>query len=195
MSVRDMLVVFEGIDGSGKDTQLALLKKHFSFEYFKYPTLKYRLLRDYLDKKIVLSRKASFLLFLSDIADEQERLTAATENSELVVVDRYIYSTIAYELGDLGYEKSKEIVNNVGFIRPDLVVLLDLDVKIAQRRKAVQKEPDRYESDGKYLEQVRQKFLRQAEESFHAKRWSVVDASLTKEEVGKAIEDMLSKKL
>lgn len=190
-----MLVVFEGIDGSGKDTQLALLRKRFSFEYFKYPTRKYQLLRDYLDKKIALSRKASFLLFLSDIADEQEKLAEAAENSELVVVDRYVYSTIAYELGDLGYEKSKEIVDGVGFIRPDLVVLLDLDAETAQRRKAVQKEPDRYESDGKYLEQVRQKFLRQAEESFHAKRWAVVDASLTKEEVGRAVEGMLSKKL
>lgn len=186
-----MLVVFEGIDGSGKDTQLNFLRKSLAFEYFKYPTSKYRILRDYLDKKISLRPRASFLLFLSDIADGQEDLKAAAEKSNLVIVDRYIYSTIAYELGDFGYKKSKAIVNEIGYIKPDLVILLDLAADIAQKRKATQKEPDRYESDGKYLEQVRQKFLRQAEENFHAKRWSVVDASLPPEEVNQAIQRSL----
>jgi len=190
-----MFIVFEGIDGSGKDTQLNLLKKRFSFEYFKYPTRKYSVLRDYLDKKISLGKKASFLLFLSDIADEQDKLKKAVDSGGLTVVDRYVYSTIAYELGDLGYEKSKEMVEKIGYLKPDLVILLDVSAEIAQKRKAMQKVPDRYESDGEYLEQVRQKFLRQARENFHAKKWLVVDASLPQEKVSEAVAGAVSKKL
>lgn len=186
-----MLVVFEGVDGSGKDTQLQLLRKNLSFEYFKYPTSNYAILRDYLNKKTSLSKKASFLLFLSDIANEQEKLQRAVENAELVFVDRYVYSTIAYELGDLGYEKSKMLVNEIDFIKPDLVILLDIKIELAQKRKSMQKEPDRYESDGSYLEEVRQKFLRQAKENFHAKRWVVIDASLSPSDVNKAIMEKL----
>lgn len=190
-----MLVVFEGIDGSGKDTQIELLRKSFSFEYFKYPTKKYSLLRDYLDKKISLDKKASFLLFLSDIANEQKELEQAANNSALVVVDRYVYSTIAYELGELGYEKSKMIVSELGYLKPDLVILLDIAPEIAQQRKNKQKQLDRYESDGEYLRKVREKFLRLAKENFHAKKWIVVDASLKAEEINQKIKAELAKTL
>ncbi|MEM3422849.1 MAG: dTMP kinase [Candidatus Bilamarchaeaceae archaeon] len=190
-----MIVVFEGIDGSGKDTQIELLRKYLSFEYFKYPTKNYQILRDYLDKKISLEKKASFLLFLSDIANEQKKLENAKKSSKLVVVDRYVYSTIAYELDELGYEKSKKIVNEIDYVQPDLVILFDIDEKEAQKRKYKQKQPDRYESDSDYLKKVREKFIKLANEKFHAKKWVVLDASLSPEEINEKIRNEIAKLL
>lgn len=183
-----MFVVFEGIDGTGKDTQIELLKKDFDFKHFKYPTKKFSILRDYLDGKISLDKKSSFLLFLSDIADEQ----AILAESKTSIVDRYVYSTIAYELDEIGFEKSKKIVRDIGFLKPDLIVLLDISAETAQKRKTAQKELDRYEGDSGYLDKVRKKFLKLAEESFHSK-WVVIDAEGSVEEVNAKIKDVLSK--
>ena len=183
-----MFVVFEGIDGTGKDTQIELLKKDFDFKHFKYPTTKFSILREYLDGKISLEKKSSFMLFLADILDEQKKLA----ESKSSIVDRYVYSTIAYELDEIGFEKSKKIVEDVGFLKPDLVVLLDISAETAQKRKTAQKELDRYEGNSEYLEKVRGKFLKLAEESFHSK-WVVINAEGTVEEVNAKIKDVLSK--
>lgn len=183
-----MFVVFEGIDGTGKDTQIELLKKDFNFKHFKYPTSKFSILRDYLDGKISLEKKSSFLLFLADILDEQKKLAEA----ESSIVDRYVYSTIAYELDEIGFEQSKEIVDNIGFLKPDLVVLLDIPAETAQKRKTAQKELDRYEEDFEYLERVRGKFMELAKESYHSK-WVVIDAEGSVEEVNAKIRGVLSK--
>ncbi len=183
-----MFIVFEGIDGCGKDTQIELLKKDYEFKHFKYPTRKFSILREYLDGKISLDRKSSFLLFLADIADEQKKLAEA----ELAFVDRYVYSTIAYELDEFGFEKSVKMVEDIGFLKPDLVILLDISAKTAQKRKTGQKELDRYEGNLEYLEKVRGKFLKLAEQSFHS-GWIVIDAGGSVDEVNAKIKDALSK--
>jgi len=183
-----MFVVLEGIDGTGKDTQIELLKKDFNFKHFKYPTNKFSILRDYLNGEISLEKKSSFMLFLADILDEQKKL----EETGTAIVDRYVYSTIAYELEEIGFEKSKKIVQDLGFLKPEVVVLLDITAETAQKRKTAQKELDRYEGNSEYLGKVREKFLKLAEESFHS-RWVVVDAEGTVEEVHSRIKQELSK--
>ncbi|MCK4319186.1 dTMP kinase [Candidatus Micrarchaeota archaeon] len=168
-----MIIVLEGIDGCGKDTQIELLKKEENFEFFKYPTKRFGLLRDYLEKKVELEPRASFLLFLADIANEQKEV----ERAENAILDRYVYSTIAYKLDEISFEKAKETVEKVGFIKPDLVILLDLEPEIALERKAKQKTLDRNEENLKYQKGVRENFLRMYKENFHAKRWELIDAS------------------
>jgi len=183
-----MFVVFEGIDGTGKDTQIELLKKEFDFKHFKYPTDKFSILRDYLNGEVSLEKKSSFMLFLADILDEQKKLS----EQEFSIVDRYVYSTIAYELDELGFEKSKKIVEDLGFLKPGLVILLDISEETAQKRKAAQKKLDRYEGNSEYLGKVREKFLKLAGESFHSK-WVVVDAEGSVDEVNSRIKKELSK--
>ena len=186
-----MFIVIEGIDGCGKDTQMELLKKDFDFKHFKYPTSKFSILRDYLNGKISLDKKSSFLLFLSDIADEQPKV----REEKFSIADRYIYSTIAYELGEIGFEKAKKIASDIGFMEPDLVILLDISPETAQKRKTAQKELDRYEGNLEYLEGVRGKFLKLAEESYHAKKWIVINAEGSVEEINTRMKEEISKML
>jgi len=173
-----MLVVIEGCDGCGKGTQIELLRTSFpDCAIFKYPTRGFSMLNDYLERKVELDPKSLFLLFLSDIANEQRKVKAALDEGKLVILDRYVFSTIAYELDDISYSQGKRIVESVGFIRPDKVVLLDVPSEVSQQRKRLQKALDRYESDIEYLEKVRSNFLNLCEDRFLCRDWVKIDAT------------------
>ena len=172
-----MIIVIEGLDGAGKGTQIELLKNKFSdLPAFKYPTGNYSMLNDYLEKKVSIDPKSLFLLFLADIAGDQEKVAEASKRYKHIVLDRYVFSTIAYECGGIDYADGKKIVEGVGYQKPDLVILLDIDGKMAQERKKKQKDLDRYEENVKYLDEVRANFLKLYEERFLTPNWYKIDA-------------------
>jgi dTMP kinase len=173
-----MLVVFEGIDGCGKETQIKLLReKNPDAVVFKYPTKSFQMLNDYLEKKVELSAKSIFLLFLSDIANEQGKVKEALDAGKLVILDRYVFSTISYELAEMHFPQAKKIVEGLNFLKPDMVVLLDITPEESQERKRKQKQLDRYEENREYLAKVRDNYLRLHEERFLTPNWHKVDAS------------------
>lgn len=172
-----MLVVFEGIDGCGKETQIRLLReKRPDAAVFKYPTRSYQMLNDYLEKKVSIDPKSLFMLFLADIAEEQQKVKKALSENKLVVLDRYVFSTLAYEVNGISYERGKKIVESVGFLKPDKVILLDITPETSQERKRKQKELDRYEEDVAYLGTVRSNFLKLHGERFLTPNWHKIDA-------------------
>ena len=171
------LIVLEGVDGCGKNTQIELIKEKHPCAVFKYPTTNYQMLNDYLEKKVSLDPKALFLLFLADIAEDQKNVKKALDEGKLVILDRYVFSTISYEVNSIGYPDAKKIVEGVGFLKPDMVLLLDVDSKTSQERKKAQKKLDRYEENAEYLEKVRSNFLKLAEERFLTTNWHKIDAT------------------
>ena len=181
-----MFILFEGGDGTGKSTQLDLLKSKMEFTPFRYPTDKFSMLRDHLDKRINLPPKTLFLTFLADISNEQEELETALEKGN-VLMDRYALSTIAYEVEGIPYENAKSIVTNLNLIKPDKIFLFDLPAEEAQMRKKGQKDPDRYESDVEYLDKVRKNFLKLKEEKFMCNNWMVLDCTKPIEELSENI--------
>ena len=185
-----VLVVIEGIDGVGKSTQIELLKGKLDCEVFVYPTKKFQILRDYLDKKTELDPKSLFLLFLADIAADQGNVK--NSKAKIVILDRYVFSTIAYELGEIPYEERKKAVESVGFLKPDLAILLDADPQISQKRKTNQKNPDRYEEKLDFLKTVRSNFLKLEEERFLTTSWHRVDATSDIESVHSEIMKLIA---
>ncbi len=193
MVFKIMLVVIEGIDGCGKETQIKLLREKYpDLLVFKYPTKHFQMLNDYLEKRIDLAPKSLFLLFLSDIANEQMKVKEATDSGKLVILDRYVFSTIAYESTDFHYPQAKKIVEGMGFLKPDRVILLDITPEVSQERKSKQKELDRYEADREFLRIVRGNYLRLDEERFLCNDWKNIDASKSVESVHKEIMKALS---
>jgi dTMP kinase len=179
-----MLVVFEGIDGCGKETQIKLLREKYPDSMvFKYPTKSFQMLNDYLEKKLELSSKSLFLLFLSDIANQQDVVRLAMDSGKTVILDRYVFSTISYELADIHFPQAKKIVEGLGFLKPDKVILLDIPPEVSQERKRKQKKLDRYEENREYLAKVRGNYLRLEEERFLTPNWHKVDASRSVEDV------------
>ena len=186
------IVVIEGIDGCGKSTQIKLLKeKHPNVVVFKYPTKSFNMLNDYLEKKVDLAPKSLFLLFLADIANEQKKIKEASDAGKFVILDRYVFSTIAYEVTEFLYPQAKKIVYGMDFVKPDHVILLDITPEVSQERKMKQKQLDRYEENREYLRKVRDNFIRLEEEKFLTTNWHRIDATKTVEAVHSKIMRLL----
>lgn len=184
-----MLIVFEGIDGCGKGTQLRLLKEKKAFEYFKYPTKNFEMINRYLEGQVQLSSKSLFHLFLSDIANEQDKIV----KSEFVVLDRYVFSTIAYEVNGISYENAKKIVCASEFLKPDLVIYIDVDPKVSYKRKKNQKKLDMYEENIQYLTKVRENYLKLYKDKFLTNNWYLIDGNAKIEEAHSKILQIFEK--
>ncbi len=189
-----MLIVLEGLDGVGKTAQIELLKQKFpNAVLFKYPTKNTPELNAYLERKIEIEPTELFHLFLKDIMAEQKKVNAAMKNGELVIFDRYVFSTIAYEKECISYEEGKRIVAIMGFIVPNAVVLIDTTADVSQERKRKQKELDRYEENAVYLETVRNRFLALYKERFLCVNWYLIDGKKSIDDIHKEILEIVKK--
>ncbi|MBW3621359.1 MAG: dTMP kinase [Actinobacteria bacterium] len=187
-----LFVVFEGGEGAGKSTQLALLRE--ALEADGLPVLLTRqpggtrlgeLIRGVLlDPSSQLTDRAEALLFAADRAQHaEESIRPALEDGSVVLCDRYVDSSIVYQgmARGLGGPEVEEL-NRWGTddLRPDLVVLLDVDPVEGLRRAG--SEPDRMEAGGlPFHELVNAGFRRRAEDD--PVRYLVLDA-------GRPVDDL-----
>jgi dTMP kinase len=138
---RGVLVAFEGIDGSGKTTQAGALfewaqKQGLDVIRTKEPTagvwgMKVR------HSKVTgrLSPDEELRCFLEDRKEHIATLVGpALARGALVIIDRYYYSTVAYQ-GARGHDPKALLQANRAFApKPDLVFLMDLDPKVGLAR-------------------------------------------------------------
>ena len=138
-----LLIAIEGIDGSGKSTQAALLCKALSQKgydaiYLKEPTdgpygRKIRALA--IEGRHEITPLEEFELFRKDrIQDVEENIKPALQSGKIVVIDRYFYSSIAYQ-GALGLDP--EFINRENrkiAICPDLLIYLSIPASLSTDR-------------------------------------------------------------
>lgn len=185
------IVVFEGIDGSGKTTQITLLNSELSFFAFSFPTKEGfgRIVREYLQGNAKVAEKVRPLIFLSDILSYEEEMAKASEEG-LVLVDRYIYSTIAYEVNSpIGWRNVMRIVESLSPLKPDLVIYFDLPVDLALKRK---KRKDIYEENRHFLSKVNEVYDFLYKEKFYSKKWVRIDASRRVEEIFEEVKEQIT---
>lgn len=185
-----MLVVFEGIDGCGKNTQITLMQSEYNFEVLKFPREKYSILTDFLNDKVEIDRKALFLLFLSDIIDG---ISGVDIRNKTIFLDRYFFSTIAYEVNGLDYDTAKQVISSISPPKPGAVIFLDIPPEVSLERKIQQKGLDRYERDVEYLARVRGNFMNLYEEKFYSPEWFLIDANRPIMEVYKDVKATVEK--
>ena len=183
-----MLIVFEGIDGTGKGTQirkllLFLRQNKVKVKLHKYPTKKAGEAFAHLGGKKTISPLKLAGIFASDIANEREKIASEVAHGFVVICDRYIHSTLAYQGAMQNYGKVQKLLEKYEVNVPDLVILMDVDTALSARRKKAQKELDRFEKNLLFLKKVRANYLRMASEEFCAYKYSVVDASRPADEV------------
>jgi len=166
------LISFEGIDGSGKSTQINLLsdwlaEKNIEFVIVREPggTSISEGIRDILlDKKnLQLCSESESFLFLSARAQlVSEVIRPALKSGEFVICDRFIDSTMAYQGYGRGMDLSQlEGMNNmaIGECVPGQTFLLDLDIENSIQRRT-DSEDDRMESAGvNFLSKVRDGYI------------------------------------
>lgn len=134
-------IVFEGIDGCGKSTQIGLLKRKLMGEEIKTFFTEEpcrdlpagRLIGRILSKKLPVDPIALQLAFSADRKDHWERvIRPALMKNDLVVCDRYFWSTVAY--GSLAAGIDWLLTVNKTVPSPDLTFLIDVLPETAIKR-------------------------------------------------------------
>ncbi len=197
-----MLIVLEGADGTGKNTQRKLLEEHLSgrglkVRYRHYPDYdnEYgKLLKGYLDMERELDVKEQFLLYIIDIVKDSKEVAKEMEEGYIEIMDRYYFSTVAYQSANgFGYENAKQIIGMLGLRKPDIAFHIDMPVEVSMERKERQKvidensKSDRHEADASLQEKVRKYYKRMVDEGFGASRWIVVDGTKTPGDISRQI--------
>ncbi|MGA1794792.1 MAG: dTMP kinase [bacterium] len=155
---RGLLIDFEGIDGAGKSTQAEM-----TFGYLSSRGIPVRLLREptkgqhgRMIREILSGRaprgtpEEELDLFIRDrMEDVRENIEPALSSGLVVLIDRYYYSTMAYQ-GALGLDVEMIRRRNESFApRPDLVLIFLIAVEegLARIRAERQKGTDGYEKE------------------------------------------------
>ncbi|MFN8464391.1 MAG: dTMP kinase [Caldilineaceae bacterium] len=184
-----IFITFEGPEGSGKTTQIALLAR--SLMERRRTVLMTRepggtrigdAVRGVLldSSHTEMSERAEALLFNAARAQLVEQvIKPALARGEIVLCDRYGDSTLAYQGYGHGQplEPLRQLIEYAtGGLTPNLTIYLDLDVRkgLARKRAGAAEEWNRIEEKTLvYHEAVRQGYLQMAT---HSSRWLVVDA-------------------
>lgn len=185
-------ITFEGIDGSGKSTQLRMLASVLRLRGLEVVTtrepggtsLGKRLREALLDTQEQVDPLAELLLYAADRAQHvRALLRPALESNHIVLSDRYADATVAYQGAGRGFtpELIQDVVNlATGGLKPDLTLVFDLPVAAsvarAQRRARRGNKVDRLDTeDAAFYARVRDAYLQIA--AADPERVRVVDAT------------------
>ncbi|WP_310582278.1 dTMP kinase [Deinococcus sp.] len=212
-----LFLTFEGPEGAGKSTQIRLLAARLEVARLEAARLKFggaahlltrepggtptgdRLRELVLDSRSRVSAMTEFLIYSASRAQlVHEVVRPALERGQVVVCDRYVDSSYAYQ----GYGRGLDMAQlravseaATGGLTPNLTILLDLDPALGLKRAARVNTPDRIEAAGlEFHGRVRQGFLAlaaaepgrfllldaaQPEDALAERIWQAVQALLT----------------
>lgn len=163
-------IVFEGIDGSGKTTQIRKLEKRLRADGREVyataeptNTVSGGLLRDALSGAQYRSPCEFAAMFVLDRinhnVNRQNGIEKLLNDGRDVICDRYYYSSLAYQGSEADYEWVKSMNLNCPEIRkPDICIFLDIDPQKSLDRLGSRAMTEIYEELGKQ-EKIRAKFM------------------------------------
>ena len=181
------LITFEGIDGSGKSTQIKLIseilhKNNIDNIVIREPggtEISEKIRNILLDNDNTISKYTEALLFLSSRSQlVNEVIKPALDRGCYILCDRYIDSTIAYQGYGRGIDLSQiKVLNDLAIesIYPDITFILDININTSLSRRLT-KSKDRMEQvNENFLIKVRKAYLKIADDN--KKRCIVVDCN------------------
>ncbi len=181
--MRGVLIAFEGLDQSGKQTQAGLLRDRLTargrashlLSFPDYATVIGAEIGRALRGERLYGADVMQLLYVANRYERKQEMVDAIAAGTILVCDRYLASSVAY--GEAQGLDAGWLVEIQKYLpQPDLTILLDIPPDESARRKRVDR--DKYEQDLALLARVRDSYLRQA-----ASGWVRIDASLDRDAV------------
>ena len=196
-----MFIVFEGLDGCGKTTQIELLENKLKENGYK----NIKLIREPGSTKV--SEEIRNILLYNELTDIQrlflflasrnivtnEQIIPSIKNGDIVICDRYAPSTLAYQ----GYGKKVADIglihkmNNLAceHIHPDLVIFIDVPVEECMKRMSIEDEME------KSAIPVYEKIYNGYKQLSKNLNWITVDGTQDIEEISNKIFNIIKIKL
>ncbi len=204
---RGPFLALEGLDGSGKTTQVDLLSSWFSSEKLQFTVAREpgstkigEAIRGLVQERVdlVIPSETELLLYLAARSVfVKEAVMPVLNRGDVFLTDRFSMSTLAYQ----GYARGLDVVevenlNNFASygLDPDLYLVLDIPVELSLERSAIaDKEKDRIESEGiDFMEKVREGYLEIVTKVDNA---VLIDGSEDPEVVHLKIREALARKM
>ena len=180
-----LFIVFEGLDGSGKSTQQQLLNDKLQFD--KISSISFRepgstVIGEKIVKILQSDQKLSplselLLFYVSRSAIIEEKIKPALANYDVVICDRYFYSSIAYQ--GYGREMNIDFINQINDevvknIIPHLIFYMDINWEEKKKRKGINVN-DRFEKEDRvFHEKVRSGYKSMARKD--SDKWKIIDS-------------------
>mgnify|MGYP001467503851 CR=1 FL=1 len=169
---KNPIIVFEGIEGSGKTTHINLVTKYL--KKHKHNFLKIRepggSLNSEKIRKVILNNKSNFnkktdlLLYMAARSENIEKILKKNYKKKIILIDRFIDSTVAYQHFGMGISKNlidqlnKFLLNG---IRPNLTILNLVSKNNLKKRLRSRKNKNRYDKFSfNFYEKVQKGFLK-----------------------------------
>jgi dTMP kinase len=194
--MRGLLIAFEGLDQSGKQTQAERLRdrlvdagRHVRLLSFPaYETPIGAEIRRALDGGRDWAADVMQLLYIANRYEARPLIERELAQGTILVCDRYMASSVAYgESQGLDASWLRDVQRHLP--QPDLTFLLDIAPDVSARRKAADR--DKYERDLALLARVRESYLRQAQ----AGAWVRLDADRDRAGVAADVFEAVSRLL
>ena len=162
-------IVFEGIDGCGKGTQLKLAS-NFIFDYSKEydvyitrePTRDFKEIRKKMAQDTDAKKDPEWYakMFVADRKNHLENyIQPILSKGTFVISDRYKHSTLAYQhTQGMDLEELKKM--HKGFLIPHLTIIFDCPAEIAFQRRKEEGATDVFDKDLKFQETLRKNYLK-----------------------------------
>ena len=200
-----MFISFEGIEGSGKSTQIELIEeliraKGYQVKKLREPgttELGEKIRNIFLEKtsETVDPITEAFLLYASRKHLDQNFLRQNLSDGAIVIADRYADATLAYQSYGKGLDHNfvKLIHDSSQLLSPDLTFYMDISAELSRERIS-DREMDRMESESiDFFKKVREGYLQIAHDN--PARVVVLDANKTIDELHESIKKIISNKL
>jgi len=191
-----MIIVIEGGDQAGKKTQTALLDKALKarklktkiFSFPDYSTPIGKKIQSYLTGKRKFPPQVIHCLLAANRWEKLDEIKKAISNNSVLIMNRYYQSNLIYGLvNGLPAEWLEHL--DAGLPKADLVIVLDVNQKESFNRKKSKR--DKFEKNKNFSQNISLTYRKIAKK----KKWKVVDASSSKEDVHKSIMKIFSNKL
>lgn len=190
---RGQLIVIDGIDGSGKTTQIAMLLEYLrsrgtpceAISFPRYEENLYgKMVKRYLEGEFGdISQVNPYLMALAYAGDRflaKPLIEQWLAEGKVVIANRYVSASKAHMSANLPEEKREEFINWLdkleyetnGMPCEDLTILLNVDPKTGQKNVVVKNQTDIHEDSLRHLEEASKNYLSLAKREAN---WYVVD--------------------
>ena len=166
------IIVFEGIEASGKSTSLEKIIKYLKSKKIKYITfrepggtnLSEKLRSLMLNKKSELSNKTDLFLLMASRSENIDKILKKNYKKKVILIDRFIDSTLAYQHYGMKLDKNLILkMNNflLGNLRPNFTFLSIVNKKNMQNRLKLRKNKNKYDNfDYNFYNKVQMGFIK-----------------------------------